>query len=213
MASTTASASDAPRRGRGRPRRFETERVIDRAVDLFWTEGYRTTTTRCLEKGLGLSQSSLYNAFGSKRELLEAVLDRYEAMTDRELLRPLKKSRKGLNAIHDFFAALGRWVSQDSRHGCLLINLVAEDGGATSSLTERAAAFRERLREALRSALARAADAGQIEKRNLDGRADLLLGLVLGLDMAARGRALEAERERMLNAIRAQVRRWRIRAA
>ena len=186
------------------------ESVLEAALELFWKEGYRTTTTRDLENALGLSQSSIYNAFGSKQDLLEAALDRYEEMTNREMLCPLEQSNEGLEALEHFFVALGRWVTHDGRRGCMLINMMAEDGGTTDKVTLRARAYRDRVRDALREALARAARMGETTEEGLDGRADLLLGLVLGLNIAARGGAGEPELERLLGAVRIQIRSWRL---
>src|SRR5918995_2592366 len=113
----------------GRPRAFDAGTVLDRAVDLFWKRGYRTTTTRDLEAVLGLSQSSLYNAFGSKHGLFMAALDRYENMTATALLEPLENSYSGLDAIDRFFVALGEWVTNDGRGGGRVMQLLAQGGG------------------------------------------------------------------------------------
>lgn len=202
--------NESPRRGRGRPRAFETERVLEAALELFWTEGYRTTTTRTLETALGLSQSSIYNTFGSKKKLLDAALDRYETLTDRALLQPLERATEGLASVDCFFVALARWVTQDGKSGCMLINMMAEDGGSTACVTQRTRRYRERVREGLRQGLGRAASLGEIENDGLDDRADLLVGLVLGLNIAARGRASQDEQSRLLAAVRSQLRSWKV---
>ena len=87
----------------GRPREFDKARAAEIALELFWKNGYRGTVTRDLETALGLSQSSIYNAYGSKLGLLEAAFDRYQAMMEQELLRPFKESTGGLEAINEFF--------------------------------------------------------------------------------------------------------------
>ncbi len=109
----------------GRPRTFDEADVLDRAVELFWISGYRNTTTRELETALGISQSSIYNAFGSKQGLMAAALDRYESMTATALLEPLESGEHGLDAIATFFDSLAQWVTGDGRGGCMIINLMA----------------------------------------------------------------------------------------
>ena len=194
----------------GRPREFDHDAVLDAAVELFWCRGYRGTSTRDLEKALSLRPSSLYNAFGSKRGLFDAALDRYQEMTTRALLDPLERTESGLQAVGDFFVALAGWVARDDRGGCMVVNLMAEDGGQTPEFTERSRAYRERVRQALRDCLVRAADAGEIDATDPDGRADLLLGLVLGLNVAARGGAARAEVTRLLEAAKGLVRSWQL---
>lgn len=196
-------------RSPGRPRSFETGRVLDAALELFWKRGYRATTTRELEAGLGLCQSSLYNAFGSKQDLLDKTLDRYELLTEKALLQPLERSSRGLRAIEAFFSALGHWVTHDGRQGCLLINLMAEEGGVTADVRERSRAYRRRVRDALRDALARAASQGETIGTDPNRSADLLLGLVLGFNVAARGGASPSELGRLLDAVRGLLRSWR----
>lgn len=203
-----AVAGTQVRRAPGRPRAFDVEQVLDAALELFWTRGYRTTTTRDLESALGLTQSSIYNAFGSKQDLLQAALDRYEALTERELLRPLEESDGGLAALDTFFVGLNRWLTDKGRRGCMLVNMMAEDGGETDSITMRARSYRSRVRSALREALAKAADRGETSRESIEDRADLLVGLILGLNIAARGGASNPELARLLDAVRAQLRSW-----
>ncbi|MDH3689514.1 MAG: TetR/AcrR family transcriptional regulator [Gammaproteobacteria bacterium] len=193
---------------RGRPRGFKIEKALDAALELFWKQGYSNTTTRELETNLGLSQSSIYNTFGCKRDLLAAALDRYEAITDRELLGPLEQSDKGLASIETFFDALQHWVTHQGRRGCMLINMMAEDGGETDAIAKRARSYRTRVRNALRDALVRAVKDGETADNALEDRADLLLGLVLGLNIAARARASDAELRTLFDAVRTQIRSW-----
>ena len=49
----------------GRPRSFDEQDIVDQALNVFWTYGGANTTTRILERELGITQSSIYNAFGS----------------------------------------------------------------------------------------------------------------------------------------------------
>ncbi len=199
------------RRPPGRPKNFDTENVLDKAIELFWRQGYYATTTRELEAKLGLKQSSIYNAFGSKCGLLEAALDRYEVLTDQELLTPLERSREGLTAIDTFFITLYHWVTHKGRRGCMLINMMAEDGGETEAITERTNNYRNRVRKAFKKTLKQSHEGGEmIDVEAIEARADLLVSLVLGLNIAARGGLSETELEKMLDAARGQIRSWRV---
>ncbi len=193
----------------GRPRNFDTRAVLDSTLELFWKRGYYATTTRDLEKALGLSQSSLYNEFGSKQALLDAALDRYEGLTTEALLAPLEGSGHGLAAVETFFTDLAHWVTHDGRRGCMLINMMAEDGAATASIKRRTRGYRKRVKEALKNCLQRAVDSGEALGGDADERANLLLGLVLGFNIAARGGASRAELDGLLGAVNTQVASWR----
>ena len=178
---------------RGRPRQFDVQQVLDKTVDLFWRNGYAETTTRDLESALGISQSSLYNAFGSKRDLMDAAMGRYEERVGQELLAPLESGDGGLDAIGAFFDSLANIVTSDGRAGCMIINLTADDGGADGKLGARAAAYRSRIRAALRAALEGAVDSGDASPGHVDERVDLLYGVTLGVNLLARDRARRSE--------------------
>ena len=194
----------------GRPRGFDEAEVLDRAVDLFWRSGYRNTTTRDLEAALGISQSSLYNAFGSKQGLMQAALDRYESMTTTALLEPLEQAEHGLDAIGSFFDSLTRWVSGAGRRGCMIINLMAEEGGKDSMVNQRTTAYRNRVRNALHDALRRAVAADEATPGYVELRADLLFGEVLGINIAARGGAATDEVNRLVAGAHHLIDSWRV---
>ena len=187
----------------GRPRSFDEEEVLAGALEVFWNEGYRATTTRQLESALGLSQSSLYNTFGSKHDLLMAALSRYEDRITEELVHPLESADDGLAGVEEFFDGLAHWVTHDGKRGCMIINLMAEDAGDDEEITARTRAYRKRLRDALEGALIRS------EVDNPDARADLLYGMVLGLNIAARGGGATAEVERLVTSAHSIVSSWR----
>ena len=204
-----APSSD-PGPSRGRPRDFDPDAVLAAAVDVFWQKGYQAATTRELEAATGLSQSSLYNAFGSKWGLLEEALGRYEQETSVQLLGPLESSADGLDAVNRFFDDLAAWVSGGERPGCLIINLMVEDGGTTPELRTRVEAYRQSARSAFLTALQRARSTGELTPGPLEPRADVLVGLVMGLDVAARGRCSSGELDALVHSIHALIDGWRV---
>lgn len=74
---------------RGRPREFDTDAALDKAIDLFWVQGYEGTTIDQLTETMGIGTPSLYAAFGSKRHLFELATDRYTASRSHYLLDAL----------------------------------------------------------------------------------------------------------------------------
>jgi AcrR family transcriptional regulator len=63
----------------GRPREFDIDRALERAMELFWRQGYEGTSLTDLTRELGLTRPSLYAAFESKEGLFLKALDLYEA--------------------------------------------------------------------------------------------------------------------------------------
>ncbi|MEN3359780.1 MAG: hypothetical protein V7637_3762 [Mycobacteriales bacterium] len=63
----------------GRPRAFDAEAALDRALEVFWRHGYEGASMADLTSAMGINRPSLYAAFGNKEELFSRVLDRYLA--------------------------------------------------------------------------------------------------------------------------------------
>src|SRR4029077_20849272 len=61
----------------GRPREFEAEGALDRAMEVFWRKGYLGTSLSDLTNAMGINRPSLYAAFGNKKSLFRTVLHRY----------------------------------------------------------------------------------------------------------------------------------------
>jgi len=62
----------------GRPREFEREDAIDKAMELFWEQGYEATGVAELCDRMGVGRQSLYNTFGDKESLFVEALSRYQ---------------------------------------------------------------------------------------------------------------------------------------
>lgn len=166
----------------GRPRAFDPIEVADAAVDVFWRRGYAGATTRVLEAELDLTQSSIYNTFGSKSGLMDAALERYEERFAEALLASLSlPERQGAAAIDEFLDAIVAWVGDPDRPGCLMVNGLI-DAAADIRVVARVEEFRSRLHalllENFRAAGANAADA--------DHRAGAAVMGVFGLATIAR---------------------------
>src|SRR5258708_9237707 len=72
------AAAPAPKR-RGRPRAYEPEQALGKALDLFRKGGFAATSLDDLSAATGMNRPSLYGAFGDKRELYIKSYARYRA--------------------------------------------------------------------------------------------------------------------------------------
>lgn len=106
---------------RGRPREFDRDEALGRAVDVFWRHGYQDASVSTLAGAMGIGSASLYAAFTSKAALFREAADRYmahdAALPDRELERgaTARESVEGwLRANADLFTRRG------GPRGCLL---------------------------------------------------------------------------------------------
>lgn len=116
-------STKTPARPRGRPRAYDPEHALKRARDAFWRTGYSGTSLDALSDATGMNRPSLYAAFGDKRALYLAAVDRY-IETGRDLmlgaLSPDVPLAEGLQQVYDGALALYLPVDGDAR-GCFLI--------------------------------------------------------------------------------------------
>lgn len=112
-----------------RPREFDYEHVLDKAVEVFWSKGYESTSVQDLVDATGLHRGSLYAAFGSKQGLFLTVLDRYNNVVVSRLLEILETEASGRSAILAFFSAVVEHIlSAGPLRGCLVTNSAVERG-------------------------------------------------------------------------------------
>lgn len=185
---------------RGRPRAFNTDKVLAHAVDLFWCLGYHGTTTRVLETELGISQSSLYNAFTSKDHLFDQVLERYQNQLNATVLAKLDRPDPDRESILEFFTALVAWIQNKDHPGCLVLNFSVESEEGGKLVTN----YRKQLRKLLRPALR----TFTTDEDDVEARTELLVLAALGLNISARSGANRAELRRLGNGIKRQVATW-----
>ncbi len=195
-------------KGRGRPRAFDEDEVLDALVQLFWEQGFEAASMNEIVEAAGLNKSSLYNAFGSKDELFFLVLERYLDAREAMLLASLGDG--GLDALDGFFAMVRtELTSPGGDRGCLAVNATTELGLRDLRATELSERYRTTIRGGFLTVLERAAEAGEIDPDLVDAYAATLGTAMLGLSVAARGGASEAELHATLDSIIALVRSWK----
>lgn len=149
----------------GRPRSFDEGVVLDRAMELFWRDGYSRTSLQALLKHMGISRQSLYNAFGDKHRLFLAALDRYIECQGTHRLAALEAPEAGFAAIRNFFEAVGDdpQSSCGQLKGCMVSKACMDLHGTHPDVRQRIQSHFERTVRAFRHALNNAVDAGEIE--------------------------------------------------
>src|SRR5580765_5390194 len=72
-----AVSTGVPPKRRGRPRAYEPDVALARALDVFWKDGFAATSLDDLSAATGMNRPSLYGAFGDKRELYKKSYENY----------------------------------------------------------------------------------------------------------------------------------------
>lgn len=212
---SSASASRAS--GAGRKRAFDADEVLVQAVDIFWEHGFASTSIRQLEDELGLTASSIYNAFGSKNDMLEAAIEKYLVLMDSAVLSELRTAQDPLAGLQEFFHRVSIGVDGEHRWGCFVVSLLTENAGKDARINAQTNRYFDTLRADFDAALRRAHDAGLLNPavvgedidRWIAAQVDLLLANVLGINTAARGRLGHPVVESMTASLQMQIDHWR----
>jgi TetR/AcrR family transcriptional repressor of nem operon len=171
-----------------RPREFDVDSALERAMDVFWSKGYEATSLDDLCAATGLSRSSLYATFGSKRELLLQTVDRYAERRTPSIEVILARSAN----LYEGIAALAREfidqiVSGAGRRGCFLGNCAAELPRGDCTALARVRQGLERMEATFRHALAEAQGRGELSSSaDVDALARFLMASFQGLRLVGK---------------------------
>ena len=169
-----------------RPRNFDSSVVLDKAVRLFWRDGFEATAVETLCQEMKLSPGSLYGAFGGKRELFLAALDRYMDQISSDAIQRIAAPVSGMEGIRSYFANLVDAIVEGRRmRGCLLTNSLIELGTRDPEVARKVSLNLTRLETAFAGALTRAVAAGEIGSKPGAGAAPFLVCAVQGLNVMA----------------------------
>ncbi len=180
-----------------RPREFDRDQVVDRAVEVFWRKGFEATSIQDLVEATGLNRGSLYNTFGDKAGLFEAALERYMAGAPPQHVVAAADTGPPRQVIGEFFARLVELGTSDTEHrGCLMTNTAAELAARDKDVAARVAAAFQGLEDALFRLIERGQETGEIAPwRDPRALARFLVAAAHGLRITAKvnrnGAALE----------------------
>jgi TetR/AcrR family transcriptional repressor of nem operon len=189
-----------------RPKEFDQDAALDRAVELFWTRGYAGTSIAELERHLHVGRQSLYDTFGDKRTLFLRALERYSKWNADHLIVILRTPDSGLEAIRAFLQAVVELLTPPGpRKACLVANSILEIGQADAEISARCLRNQTAVTDGLRYALSRAAERGELPRDfSVEAGATLLMAQVYGLALLAKG---GATRQDLIAAVTALVSR------
>jgi TetR/AcrR family transcriptional regulator, transcriptional repressor for nem operon len=148
---------------RGRPRSFNVEAAVERAMGVFWSRGYHATALPDLLRATKLSRGSLYAAFGDKHSLFLRALDRYIADAVARMDIELDPRRDPVEGLRAYLAGyVERTSGANGRRGCLLVATAMEMAGQDAEVARRVAGFFKAMEVRVANALSRAKTAGKL---------------------------------------------------
>jgi AcrR family transcriptional regulator len=158
---------------RGRPREFDLDDALEKAIRVFAEKGYHATSISDLAQVMELTSGSIYKAFADKRAVFLAAMDRYLTVRGERLRQALATKQSGRDRIR---AALNFYVDSSyglvGRGGCMVVGSAAELASFDPEVAQRVSAAFDRLEAMMGRLIAE----GQADKSI---RADLPVAAIL----------------------------------
>lgn len=107
----------------GRSKEFEEEVVLEKAMHVFWQQGYNNTSMQELVDAMGIHRRSIYDTFGDKHNLFLLTLDLYETTLEKAIMENLSKKMTIHEQLKIIFSIS---ISEKSHAGCFLVNSATE---------------------------------------------------------------------------------------
>lgn len=173
---------------RGRPREFDLDNALDKAMDVFRCQGFHATSISDLSKAMNLTVGSIYKAFGDKHNLFYQVFNRYLLLRRKELNEYLSHVSTGYEKIQNLLNFYIDSVKElEGKKGCLVVGSAIEIEVLNHELTRAIEfALNKNLSNIKKLIEEGKADGSINQELNVDQAASLLLCLVLGIRVAGK---------------------------
>jgi TetR/AcrR family transcriptional repressor of nem operon len=149
----------------GRPQVFNEEKVINKALEIFWHKGFHNVSTRDLIEATGISNGSFFNSFGGKKNIYYKCLQKYNTVyisaLENLLHKPIPFKAKIKKVLLE---ATKKGADKNSYEGCFFFNTSIEAGIGDSDILNLAKDIHQRIENGFVSAVEIAVKRGEISK-------------------------------------------------
>lgn len=109
-----------------RPKEFNRDEALKRAMAVFWEKGYEATSTDDLLRAMGIGRQSMYDTFGDKHRLFLEALQVYNAESGAGLVERLHAGSSPLMAIEKVLLSIANQPPEERARGCMGVNATTE---------------------------------------------------------------------------------------
>ena len=187
-----------------RPREFDPEEALAKAMQVFWKHGYADATLPDLLAGMDLTRGSLYKAFTDKKTLFLRVLEKYDEQVVSDAVNLLTDSKQdGWSRIFALFDMVADTIRSGDQRGCLLCSAIAGPAAIDQDIEAFATKSLNRMQTAFEQALEPVVPVGQS-----GALANLLVVQYMGIRIMARTNGTAPKIEQSINALKDMARKF-----
>ena len=177
-----------------RPKEFNTEEVLEKAIRLFRQQGYTAASIQDLTEATGLSRSSLYDTFGDKHALYLAALNQYIAQRRRMMQYVLNQPLSKKEGLRAYLTEFVKMLMEEEEPGCLAVEAATELAGRDKEVSQIIARNIEEIKKSFLTAVLGAQQQGEISQdKDPEALAAFLVNATFGLRVI-----VKANRDRRL---------------
>jgi AcrR family transcriptional regulator len=190
-----------------RPKEFDKEKALRKAIRLFSQQGFAATSTDELMRVMHVGRQSMYDTFGDKRALFLKALKTYVTESVHSIKVELERPGSALSAVQNALATFAERKDLSSEEGCMGLNAISEFGQRDADVTRITRNAARVQRQTLIRALTTAKKQGEVSSdANLNSMADFFESTLAGIRMAAKaGKSRQALRNIAAFAARAYI--------
>ncbi|APE49581.1 TetR family transcriptional regulator [Delftia sp. HK171] len=184
----------------GRPREFDRDQALERAMLAFWRRGYEGTSMADLVQALGIASARIYAAFGSKQDLFREAVQRYEAgdggFADRAMAQEPRMRDALARVLRD---AVATYTDDAHPLGCMVVTAATNCAEENEAVAAWLAEHRRQRTQSLIDRLQRALDEGELRAgTDVQALGDFYATQLHGISVQARD---GVPRQRLLAAV------------
>src|SRR5260370_15346171 len=169
-----------------RPREFERDAAVQRAMSVFWRKGYAGTSTDNLLRAMNIGRQSMYDTFGDKHRLYLEALGRYQRESVAENIRLLRSTASPLAGVEALVIGIIGSDKSTRERGCMGVGSICEFGNTDTDLAALRAKSRGAQHKALMARLRHAQAANEIGASvDIERAARFVETRMFGLQVAA----------------------------
>lgn len=170
----------------GRPRTFDREEALQKAMMVFWEKGYEGTSMADLIESIGMKAPSIYAAFGNKDALFREAVELYKGQVEQGPLKALNHSTYIVEALENSLNESVNMLSGNKVSGCLIMGGAINCAPEHQEHVEHLRNMRSKYKQALKRRFAQAVkDKQLIESADPEELAEFYFGFIHGLALRA----------------------------
>ena len=170
-----------------RPKEFDQEKALRKAIDLFSQQGFAATSTDDLMCVMEVGRQSMYDTFGDKRALFLKALELYVTESVHSIDVELQRPGSAIAAVQNALVTFAQRKDLSSAEGCMGLNAISEFGQRDAEVTRITRNAARLQRQTLMRVFTRAKKQREIRSdADLDSMADFFESTLAGIRMAAK---------------------------